>query len=112
MKKLKKIKNSIVIVISLVLFNPMVISAVKTPTFNDGAAKEATQGFLTPMMNFALWLVPILTGLVWGIAGLAWLAKDEDDREQKPFMKTSKRIVIVGVIVECIPVLLKIFGLA
>lgn len=109
---MKKVKNSIILVISFILFNPMVIAAAKTPAFDDGAAKSAAQGFLTPLMDFALWAVPILTGVVWAIAGLVWLTKDEDEKEQKPFMKTSKRIVTVGVIVMCIPVLLKMFGIA
>lgn len=110
---MKKIKNKLICLASFaVLLQPTIINADKTPTFDSDGAKNATNGFMTPFMDFALWAVPVTTGVVWVVAGLMWLCKEEDEREQKPFAKTSKRIITVGIIATCVPAFLKIFGIS
>lgn len=102
---------------SFTLCFPLLISmntvhAADTPTFDSGAAEGAATGFMTPLTSTALWLVPVMTGLVLIISGLSWLTKDEDEKENKPFLKTFKRIITVAIIIECVPVLLRIFGIS
>lgn len=111
MKSNKKIKQKAGFVFVNLIFAINHINAVGTPTFDNGAAQTAANGFLDPISTFALWAIPIAAGVAMGISGLVWMSKDEDEKENKPFVKTAKRILIVAIIVECIPALLKIFGL-
>lgn len=84
----------------------------KAPGFDDSAAKEEVEKWTTPLTSFLLWAVPLVTAIVILIAGIAWMTKDEETREQKPFLKTMKQIIIVAVICELVIAILKIFGIA
>ena len=98
---------------SILLSSSVIVTQAKdTPTFDAGQAKTAANGFLTPLSDTALWAIPLIALVVIAVSGISWLSKDEDEKEQKPFTKTVKRIVFVSILVECAPVLLKIFGIA
>ncbi|MEG1065930.1 MAG: hypothetical protein RR929_01560 [Erysipelotrichaceae bacterium] len=94
------------------LTNAFILGATGTPTFDNTAAQTAAKAFLEPLTTFALWAIPLVTAVVILISGISWMTMEEDEKEQKPFMKQLKKILLVAVLLECVPTLLKIFGIA
>lgn len=109
---MKKFKTVLISTIIAFLTTPAMIQAKGTPTFDSGAAKNAANGFLTPLIETGLWAVPIVATAAIAVSGIIWMTKDEDEKEQKPFTKTAKKIVIVALIIEAIEAILKIVGVA
>lgn len=112
---MNKYKNKLMLLMiagGMLIPNAILAEEGTGPAFDSEAAQTNAKAFIEPLTTFALWAVPLVAGVVWVIAGVMWLAKDEEEKEQKPFLKTSKRIVSVAIITECVPVLLKIFGIA
>ncbi len=83
----------------------------QTPGFNNEEAKAAVKAFIQPLTTFGLWAIPVVALAALLFSALVWLTKDEDERENKPYAKTAKKIIIVAVVSEMMPVILKIFGL-
>lgn len=80
--------------------------------FDASGAMSLVQQYTTPLLNFMLWAVPVAAVLIGIGQGIAWLVADEDKKEQKPLPRTLKKLVMYSVIIECIPVIAKLFGIA
>lgn len=113
MKKLIKNKMALCVAISMIFITAATTGInAKTPTFNNEEAQTAASEFMTPLTTFLMWAIPGVTSAVLIVTGLSWLTKDEEEREQKPFIKLAKKILIVAIIIEMVPVLLRIFGIS
>lgn len=106
MKKLKYLMTTMILYIVSI---PSVYA--QTPGFNNEEAQEVAKKFLDPLTTFALWAIPAVALVVLVISGISWLSKDEDERENKPYIKTAKKIIFVAIVVESMPIILKIFGI-
>ncbi|MFV0380763.1 MAG: hypothetical protein ACK5KR_00790 [Breznakia sp.] len=112
MKKIKNICNGIVMGVGLYLTKTVIeAEGATTPTFDNSAAETAANKFVEPLTTFLLWATPVIAGVVIMVIGILWMIKDEDEREQKPFMKQVKKIIIVAIVVESISTILKIVGI-
>lgn len=109
---IKKIKRVVMLFVMGVSLLPVGIFAAGEPQFNSGEAQNAASNILTPMIDFGLWIIPSVATVSIIVAGVIWLCKDEDEKENKPFTKTLKRILIVAVAIESVQVILRIFGIA
>ena len=111
----KKTKTKIfiyfTIFITILVNNTMAVGANTVPSFDNSAAEELAGGWIDPATTFALWAIPSVTGLVLLIHGLTWLSKDEEEKEQKPYQKTAKKILIIAAVLMSISVILKILGI-
>lgn len=111
---MKKIKN--IIIMSLVLVWNGIVGHVgvlaKEPHFQaDVANRVVMNNLITPIAGWMAAIIPIIAALACGIVYLKWLLKDEDEREQKPFGRPIRKILIGLGIVECIDVIILIFSL-
>ncbi len=107
---MNKIKSTILIG-TMYLASTIHVEAA-TPKFNEAQAKSTLMEWLTPIMNIALWVIPVAAIARIGIAGISWLQKDEQEREQNPFHRTLINYIKWTVIIEMIPLIFTIFGLA
>lgn len=105
-------KNKKLILIMFLLFLNLQQESIKAAGFDEAAAKQLVDSFITPLTNTALWLIPTATALSCFIMFLFYIGKDEDEKQQKPFGKAVKKIIGWAVFVWCIPAILKIFGIA
>lgn len=80
--------------------------------FDANGAMSLVQQYTTPLLNFMLWAVPVAAVLIGVAQGISWFIADEDKKEQKPLPRTLKKTVMYAVIIECIPVIAKLFGIA
>lgn len=114
MKITNKKKKLFLTFISIGIINSssLIYAAEGAPKLNVDEAQNAVLGISEPITTLAMWLIPIITGIVLLYSGLTWLMKDEEEREQKPFVKNAKKIIIVAVFLMAVPVLLRIFGIS
>ena len=80
--------------------------------FDAAGAMALVQQYTTPLLNFMLWAVPVAAVIISVAQGIAWFISDEDKKEQKPLPRTLKKTVMYAVIIECIPIITKLFGIA
>ena len=64
-----------------------------------------------PINRFILWTVPFIALGALGYTWFKWSAKDEDEKEQRPFMKSAKKIIFTAIFVELGSAIFRIFGL-
>lgn len=81
------------------------------PGFDGDEAYALVNSFLSPITSFLLILVPIVAAAVALWSYISWAMKDEDEREQRPYFKSLKKILIGAIIAESVTVIFKIFGL-
>lgn len=84
----------------------------EAPKIDEDAAKNAIGEIVTPLTDIAFWAVPVVAVLAVVISGLAWLTKDEEEKEQKPFIRTARRILITTAIIYFFPVITRVLGWA
>lgn len=89
-----------------------VMAAEAAPKFDNAEAQTVASGWLDPFSTFLLWAVPVLTTVAILVAGIVNQTRDEDTRESKPFKKTAKHLLIVGIVCEFISIIMKIIGLS
>lgn len=82
-----------------------------TPSFDNSSAQSAAGGYLGNVSTFLLWAVPVVTGVVLLVHAVSWMCKDEDDKEQKPLIKTAKKTLFVALFAEFVSVIIKILGI-
>lgn len=111
MKKIKKLKLY-VFMAACALCNAAISVEAATPKFNESKAKETAREWLNPIMSWALWVIPVCGIVRLAVAGISWYQKDEQEREQNPFHRTMITYVKWTIIIEMIPVIYTIFGLA
>ena len=70
------------------------------PEFDESAAKELFRKWAEPINRVILWAVPFIALGALGYTWIKWSAKDEDEKEQKPFMKSAKKIIFTAIFVE------------
>ena len=58
-----------------------------------------------------LLLVPVVAIAAALYTYIQWALKDEDERDQRPYGKSLKKIILGAVIAESITIIFKIFGL-
>lgn len=75
------------------------------------AAKELFRQWAEPINRVILWAVPFIALGALGYTWIKWSAKDEDEKEQKPFMKSAKKIIFTAIFVELGSAIFRIFGL-
>ena len=81
------------------------------PSFDENAAKELFRQWAEPINRVILWAVPFIALGALGYTWIKWSAKDEDEKEQKPFMKSAKKIIFTAIFVELGSAIFRIFGL-
>ncbi len=81
------------------------------PKFDENAAKELFKQWAEPINRVILWAVPFIALGALGFAWIKWTAKDEEEKEQRPFMKTAKKIIFTAIFVEMGSAIFRIFGL-
>lgn len=96
MNKIKKIKASFyTFMIFTLIKTSNVIAAV---TINQQQAQSDIKNITDPISNILLWAALPLTGLSIGWAYMTWSGKDEEEKEQMPFVKSVKKHLIAFVI--------------
>lgn len=90
----------------------MVATQAAEPKFDKVKAKALSKNWLDPIMEVALWAIPVAGLVRIMIAGLMWLQKDEQERDQNPFHRTAITYTKWIIIFELLPVIYAIFGLA
>lgn len=80
--------------------------------FDENAAKTFINGYLNPITNVLLVLVPAVTTAMCIYKYIKWAAMDEDEQQQKPIFKTIKNYIFWAVIIESLTVIFKIFGIS
>lgn len=109
MKKTKKILLSIYTMMTVLLYNVMLVSAeVK---FNTGEANKVKSNILTPATAWFMGIVGGVAILACAIQYVRWALKDEEEREQKGYWKSIKPIVIGLIVVESLSTILLIFSI-
>lgn len=88
------------------------ISPVAAEGFDEQAAKDLVSKYTTPITNFLLWVVPVATVIVCIANYVTWAMKDERERENSPWSKQIKSVIIGAIVVMSISAILKIFGIA
>ena len=63
------------------------------PSFDEEAAKKLFKEWAEPINRVILWAVPFIAIGALGYTWIKWSAKDEDEKEQRPFMKSAKKII-------------------
>lgn len=111
MKFLKKIKVYLFLS-ACTISNVMVTAQAATPKFDEAKATETAKEWLNPLMSWGLFVIPVAGIVRITIAGISWLQKDEQEREQNPFHRTLITYVKWTIIIEMIPVIYTIFGLS
>lgn len=91
--------------------NSILRAHANDPQFNGDLAREEAMSWLDPLMTFALWAIPLGGAVRILLAGLTWLQKDEQEREQNPFHRTFITYLKWLIALEMIPTVFKIFGL-
>ena len=81
------------------------------PSFDENAAKDLIKQWAEPINRVILWAVPFIALGALGYTWIKWSAKDEDEKEQKPFMKSAKKIIFTAIFVELGSAIFRIFGL-
>ena len=81
------------------------------PSFNEGEARSLFKQWAEPINRVILWAVPFIAIGALGYTWVKWSAKDEDEKEQKPFMKSAKKIIFTAIFVELSSAIFRIFGL-
>lgn len=81
------------------------------PAFNEGEAKTLFKSWAEPINRVILWAVPFIAVGALGYSWISWSAKDDNEREQNPFMKTAKKIIATAILVELTSAIFRIFGL-
>lgn len=81
------------------------------PGFDGDGAWELANRYIAPITSFLLLLVPVVAAAVALYSYVQWALKDEDEREQRPYGKSLKKILIGAIIAESIAAIFKIFGL-
>ncbi len=81
------------------------------PAFNEGEAMALFKQWAEPINRFILWTVPFIALGALGYTWIKWSAKDEDEKEQRPFMKSAKKIIFTAIFVELGSAIFRIFGL-
>ena len=81
------------------------------PAFDENAAMELFRQWAEPINRVILWAVPFIALGALGYTWIKWSAKDEDEKEQKPFMKSAKKIIFTAIFVELGSAIFRIFGL-
>ncbi|MBQ3322148.1 MAG: hypothetical protein IJH05_04825 [Firmicutes bacterium] len=82
------------------------------PSFNENEAKNLFTQWAEPINRFILWTVPFIALGALGYTWIKWSAKDEDEKEQRPFMKSAKKILFTAIFVEMGSAIFRIFGLS
>ena len=96
-------KNEMIRKVSLVVW--------EDPSFDENAAKDLIKQWAEPINRVILWAVPFIALGALGYTWIKWSAKDEDEKEQKPFMKSAKKIIFTAIFVELGSAIFRIFGL-
>lgn len=104
----KKFKGLLFMLAAMLLQQPLPIYAVGV---DEGALANLVDSFVSPVLNYAMVLIPVAAAVACGVTYLMWLSKDENEKESKPVGKSVKRIIFWAVIIEAVPAILKIFGL-
>lgn len=110
---MKEIKRKIMVIIASFTISvcPFITTVMAKPKPNTEGLKSESKPWIDSFTDFALWLIPGV-GIIACIAhGLSWMAKEEDEKEQKPIRKTLKKIVTWTIVVEMIPTIFKILSL-
>ncbi|MEG3039475.1 MAG: hypothetical protein RR788_04155 [Erysipelotrichaceae bacterium] len=107
-----KHKCKVWIAMAIFFISSTSVTHAANPGFNEQEAKNLFTSYVTPMINIGLWAVPLSTVLAVLVLAIKYMMKDEDEREQKPFTKHIKAILVVAIIAESIQIILRIFGLA
>ncbi len=81
------------------------------PSFDEGEARALFRQWAEPINRVILWAVPFIAVGALGYTWVKWSAKDEDEKEQKPFMKSAKKIIFTAIFVELSSAIFRIFGL-
>ena len=81
------------------------------PVFDENEAKNLFRQWAEPINRVILWAVPFIALGALGYTWIKWSAKDEDEKDQKPFMKSAKKIIFTAVFVELSSAIFRIFGL-
>lgn len=79
---------------------------------NEQAFKDWVTTYTTPITNALLWILPILAVISALIGFVSWLGKSENEREQQPWFKPLKNLMIGLLVAESIIIIFKIFGLS
>lgn len=79
--------------------------------FDGGAAWDLVDKYISPLTSFLLLLVPVVAIAAALYTYIQWALKDEDERDQRPYGKSLKKIILGAVIAESITIIFKIFGL-
>lgn len=96
MNKIRKFKTSIYTFVILILIKTSnVIAAV---TVNQTQAQADIKSITDPVSSLLLYAALPITGISIGWAYATWSGKDEEEKEQMPFVKSVKKHIIAFVI--------------
>ena len=110
---MKEIKKKIAVITASFTISalPFFTTVMAKPTPNTEGLKSESKPWIDSFTDFALWLIPSV-GIIACIAhGFSWMAKEEDEKEQKPIRKTLKKIVSWTLVIEMVPTIFKILNL-
>lgn len=80
--------------------------------FNTDKANETISLWLEPLTQWMNFIIPGATALVCLVIAVMFFMDEEEKREQKPYLKRIKPILITAIIALSINVILQIFGIA
>ncbi len=110
----KKIKNGFIKVMTfmtIMLANMNMNVAHADSKFDLDGAKKLTKGYSEPILSYLMWILPTACAIACLVVGIKWYIKDEDEKERHKPGKTIKNIIILGIVCECIVIILSIVGI-
>lgn len=91
---MKKLKYIICVMTLFVLKMNVAFADV---SFNQGQATSDVNNLVAPISAFIFGIATAVTGLSMAASYISWHAKDEEEREQKPYLKIIKRHIMAFV---------------
>lgn len=81
------------------------------PKPNTAGVEKEIKPWLDSALDIGLWLVPLIGLIACIVHTVTYLAKDEDDKNQKPVWKVWKRTIFIVLVAELLQVFFKTLGL-
>ncbi len=82
------------------------------PGVDPGALQDLINGFVTPIKDVLIWVVPTVAAIGALILGIRHFFKNEQEQEEFDLMGKLVKLGIVAAILQSIAIVFKIFGVA
>lgn len=84
----------------------------KNININTEGFKDLIKTFSEPVINIAFFAIPIGIVAYCAVTYLKYLSDDERAKEDRPYFKRIKSVLIAGVIAFLVPTILRLLGIS